>query len=465
MIPYLLSPTTPPPASIPGLHAVNAIGRPVLRNPRTHVGISSEYTTHPGQNSNRVQRTAPACSLRHDLCKGGGSHERRIDYPIIPQSSLHLQALIFGGGIAGLWTLARLKSEGYRCLLLTDAPLGAGQTIASQGIIHGGIKYTLGESSDAGRRIAEMPDIWNACLRGEGEIDLRDARILSPHQHLWTTPGLLSRIAGFGASKVIRTAVAKLSPEDRPPVFAGAPRNIDLYRVDEPVLAIDAVVRALAGPLADRIALIDPATLRPNAMEVGGIRLTADRLIFAAGAGNEALLRTFEFPSAPAMQRRPLHMVVARFPGPAPAIFGHCLAPPPSTLPRLTITTSENVWYIGGQIAEAGVARSQPEQIAFARDELRACLPWLDHSAADISTIRIDRAEGIADNGQPGKRPDGPVVVERGNLIAAWPTKLAFAPALAADILERLRAADIKPGGSSNLPTLPHPGFAPYPWT
>lgn len=403
----------------------------------------------------------------------------------VSATAAQLDAIIFGGGIAGLWTLARLSGEGYRCLLLTDAALGAGQTIASQGIIHGGIKYTLGlaEPGEASRRIAEMPEAWRACLEGRGEVDLCRARVLSPCQYLWTTPGLVSRIAGLGASRVIRTAVARLGPSERPPMFAGAPRGVDVYRVDEPVLAIDSVVRALAEPLADRIARVDggvrvevdPASGMAVVVATSGgggegggepVRLSAKRVVFTAGAGNESLIERFWPGARPPTQRRPLHMAVVRMSG-APALFGHCIGP--SSVPRLTIGASPSaragpVWYIGGQIAETGVERTEPEQIAFARDELRVCVPWADLSQAEVETFRIDRAEGLPPGAPTGKRPDGPVVVGSGAFIAAWPTKLAFAPALASDILARCRESGITPGRTDALPALTHPGYAEYPW-
>ena len=46
--------------------------------------------------------------------------------------------VVFGGGIAGLWLLNRLRDEGYDAILLEADGLGAAQTLASQGIIHGG---------------------------------------------------------------------------------------------------------------------------------------------------------------------------------------------------------------------------------------------------------------------------------------------------------------------------------------
>ncbi|HEY6200467.1 MAG TPA: FAD-dependent oxidoreductase, partial [Candidatus Binatia bacterium] len=54
---------------------------------------------------------------------------------------MRLDVLIFGGGAAGLWCLERFRSAGYHALLLESAALGCGQTIAAQGIIHGGGKY------------------------------------------------------------------------------------------------------------------------------------------------------------------------------------------------------------------------------------------------------------------------------------------------------------------------------------
>ena len=38
--------------------------------------------------------------------------------------------VIFGGGIAGLWLLNRLRTEGYQAILLESRELGGGQTFA-----------------------------------------------------------------------------------------------------------------------------------------------------------------------------------------------------------------------------------------------------------------------------------------------------------------------------------------------
>ena len=56
---------------------------------------------------------------------------------------IHSDIIIFGGGIAGLWLLGRLREAGYSALLLESRALGGVQTSASQGIVHGGTKYAL----------------------------------------------------------------------------------------------------------------------------------------------------------------------------------------------------------------------------------------------------------------------------------------------------------------------------------
>jgi hypothetical protein len=128
------------------------------------------------------------------------------------------------------------------------------------------------------------------------------------------------------------------------------------------------------------------------------------------------------------------------------------------------------VWYIGGQLSEDGVPRGRDEQIQAARRELRECLPWLpwDRAALEWTTFHIDRAEGLTAN---ASRPDEPVVKQIENMIVAWPTKLAFAPAAAERITSLLKNDDITPGSvappeesAPALAGLPRPPLGEPPW-
>ena len=72
--------------------------------------------------------------------------------------SLSTDVLIVGGGIAGLWLNARLRRQGFATLLVEKGSLGGGQSVKSQGIIHGGAKYVLhGALSGASETIADIP--------------------------------------------------------------------------------------------------------------------------------------------------------------------------------------------------------------------------------------------------------------------------------------------------------------------
>lgn len=400
------------------------------------------------------------------------------------KSRVKVDVLIFGGGIAGLWTLAHLRGLGYSCLLIESRALGAGQTIASQGIIHGGVKYALtGAASAASRAIAEMPELWRASLEGRGTVDLSGARVLSPHQYLWTTTGIGSRLVGVAASRAIRTPVERVAGDDRPEWLRAAPRGVDVYTVAEPVLDPASVVGALATQMRECLLRCDDvrfvadgdgreAVLRHGGDEAG---VQADRVVLTAGAGNAELAGRAGAGDNPAgarvsMQLRPLHMVMAR--GRLPEAFGHCIGGGLSDKPRATITTQTDpggrrVWYIGGLIAENGVSRAAAEQIAAAKAELGECVPWVDLSATEWTTLRVDRAEGRRAD---GSRPDEPVIHREGGVVCVWPTKLAFAPLVARRVAEALAADGLEPSGAlrddavSALEGWPRPGVAPLPW-
>jgi glycerol-3-phosphate dehydrogenase len=399
---------------------------------------------------------------------------------------LSIDVLIFGGGIAGLWTLARLRREGYSCLLIEHDALGSGQTIASQGIIHGGIKYALtGQASRASKAIAGMPAIWEDCLAGRGELDLRAARVLSERQYLWTSAGIGSRLVGVAASRAIRTPVRSIAEGDRPECFAGAPRGVDVYSVEERVLDPQSVVHALGELSGVSLVRCDLSRVRIDHSTQTGPRVTLEsrsgpvtisprRIILAAGEGNAALLGTLglssisDAPQHVGQQLRPLHMLMVR--GRLPAVFGHCVGL--ADKPRITITsqsdaTDNTIWYVGGEIAESGTERDGPTQIAAAKSEVAACLPWIDLSATQWAAFRANRAEGTI-GPRRNQRPDEPLVhAASPHVLLTYPTKLAFAPLLASQVLESLRSSNVTP----RSPTSPdafaefdRPAPAALPW-
>ena len=379
---------------------------------------------------------------------------------------LDVDVAILGGGIAGLWLLARLRRAGYAAVLLESRALGAGQTRCAQGIIHGGTKYALtGEVGAAARMVAGMPARWRACLAGDGELDLSGVPLRAAHQILWSPGGLGPRLAGLFAGHLMRSRLEPLARERWPealrhPAFRGR-----VWRLDEPVVDVAGLLRVLVraggGALLEARAQALAAG-PPGRVSAPGLEITAQRLVLAAGAGNADLLAMLGR-SGPAMQRRPLHMVMVR--GPLPALHGHCLGTSPR--PRLTVTTHEDpqgrpVWYLGGQLAEAGVARSEADQVAAARAELETLFPWLDFGPCQWATLRVDRAEAAAG----GRLPGDVFCEEKDGVITVWPTKLALAPEAAARVEAMLAAAGLRPGARPQPDTagLPRPEPAPLPW-
>jgi glycerol-3-phosphate dehydrogenase len=373
---------------------------------------------------------------------------------------MQLDAVIFGGGAAGLWLLDELTRRGFDVLLIEATALGHGQTVASQGIIHGGLKYTLaGLLTPAAKRIREMPNIWRSCLAGEAAPDLSRTHVRSHFCHLWRTDSISSRLGMIGASLGLRVAPRSVDETERPQILAGCPGTV--ARLEEQVISPASFVADLAAQNRERIVRLDVSRDVefdvPTAGQVHRLRmrnpLTAESLalfprhvIFTAGSGN-AELRARVGLTTPAMQRRPLHMVLLR--GDLPQFHGHCVD---GAKTRVTITsdfdaTGKTVWQVGGQIAEAGVAWDRNRLIEQARSELAAVLPSLDLHRVELGTYRVDRAEGRTAS---GGRPDTIQILRDGNTITAWPTKLALAPMLARNVAGTLRVPSARMSSGRN---------------
>lgn len=376
------------------------------------------------------------------------------------QTDYYTQVAIVGGGICGLWLLNVALKRGYSALLLEKDSLGCRQTLASQGMIHGGIKYTLGGfTTPASETIAAMPDRWNACLDGGGDLDLSDVKILSRDYFLFSDTSIGSKIAAFFGSRALRGRVEKVPRYDYPEALDDPRFNGTVYRLGDVVLDPASLIESLASKARNRIFRGDPIVNTNESGEVaslglqGGGTLGADYYIFAAGAGNEALVQHTALEHI-RMQRRPLKQVMVTTPS-LPSLYAHAVSPAAGAKPRVTITThttsaGRQLWYLGGNLAETGVHRSDPAQVECAQHELNNLLPWIDWEAAHWSTLSIDRAEPAR---ATHDRPDSPFRQRIGNAIVCWPTKLTLVPLLADEVMRDI--GDLPPGApESALPAL-----------
>jgi glycerol-3-phosphate dehydrogenase len=358
--------------------------------------------------------------------------------------------VIFGGGVAGLWLLNRLRQEGLRAILLEAHNLGGGQTMASQGIIHGGLKYALsGSLTGAAEAIASMPARWRQCLQGDDALDLSGVKVLSEHYYMWSESGLRSKLKTFLGSKTLRGRVTAVARQDYPDFFAGASVDGSLYQLPDFVVDTGSLVAELADKQKEFIFKIDPAAVsvafRKQSGAInkviisgadGSVTIDTNRVVFCAGEGNRALIASAGL-TAIETQLRPLHMVYLKS-RELPLVYVHCIGDSFSLTPRLTVTShrdhaGETVWYLGGEIAESGVGKTADQQQAAARQLLEELFPWIDCSSAQWHCFNINRAEADINNNY---RPDGAHFMEQDNVVVAWPTKLTLAPSLADQLLD-----------------------------
>ncbi|NJN51013.1 MAG: FAD-dependent oxidoreductase [Gammaproteobacteria bacterium] len=377
-----------------------------------------------------------------------------------PRNRIDVDVAVVGGGIAGLWLLNRFVADGFNCILLERDALGCGQTLASQGMVHGGLKYALaGKFTLAAQAIAGMPKRWRACLAGDGEIDLRGVRVLSERYYMWANSTALGTLGSFLASKALRGRIRKLAADDYPAPFRGG-LDGSLYELDDLVLDTSSLLERLSTPHTARIArlTVTAQMLRRDAegdleaIETPMGDIHAHRFVLAAGSGNDELLRACG--AAIGTQLRPLHQVIVDHPD-LPELFAHCVSSLTRPEPRITVTThlgpgGGNLWYLGGQLASSGVMRSDAEQHAFTRAELAQCLPWLDLAGANVRSVRIDRAEPKT---TMGTRPDEAFAVKQGRMIVAWPSKLSLAPDLGDKVLALLDSPSCPAGRMRDAPT------------
>jgi len=393
--------------------------------------------------------------------------------------------VIFGGGIAGLWLLNRLKNEGYNPLLIETECLGGGQTLASQGIIHGGLKYALGGSlTEAANAIASMPKAWRQCLKGNGDVDLTGISILSDNYYMWSDGSLRSKLKTFLGSKSLAGRVQSLERDQYPEFFKNNVIDGTLYELPDFVIDSSSLVKKLR----DNVSKVSPPIF---SIEKGNYHFTkdgdisnyslvlnsdnqeivieAERFIFCAGEGNAELIAQTDIQSVKA-QVRPLHMVYLKS-SQLPRVFVHCVGDNFSLTPKLTITSHADqqgqiVWYLGGELAEAGVRKNQSEQLKVAKKLVHKLFPRLDVSAAEWNSFLINRAEANIGNNY---RPDDAYLLSESNIITAWPTKLTLTPSLADKVVNALRSDSVtasKSNGAINAlgELLAQPGLAQNCW-
>jgi hypothetical protein len=367
---------------------------------------------------------------------------------------MNADIVIVGAGIAGLWTLAQLRGLGYNAVLLESRSIGGIQSIASQGIIHSGLKYAFaGKINALAKSISAMPDLWREALKGNGPVNLSAAKTSSHSQYLLIPPGIMGGLVKLVASKTLDG----VQETDMPPEIKNSGFTGSTVHMNEPVLDIPSVIRALAEPHKNYIRKIDAGADAFSLIE-------AQMYIFTAAAGNEEIARQYTENIGMETQARPLLMGMLKD---APfSLYAHLVGvaeKPVATITTHTANDGSLVWYIGGAVAER-VKESNPQETYEAiRTALVKYLPLVNMSTMAWAALPIDRIEGKS--GTQNWMPDTPTIHDAGHAMYCWPTKLTFAPMLADMILKKLNEKQINPSYTiSDFSSLPEAPYAITPW-
>ena len=376
----------------------------------------------------------------------------------------NIDIVIFGAGIAGLWAFNRFKRMGYDVLLLESGAIGCGQTIASQGIIHSGLKYAFaGKINKLAQSISAMPDLWRAALRGEGDVDLSAAEYNAESQYLLIPKGFMGGLIKLVTKNALGNNVHEVPENLWPDEIKSSGFKGNVVFMDEPVLDTTSVIRALAEPYKNCVRHIDSPDDPFGFLERHNIE--AKHVIFTGAASNAEVAQNSNHAQGLQTQHRPLLMGMMK-PAPYP-LYAHLVGS--SDKPVATITThktsdGEFVWYLGGGVAERDKDSDPDEVVEATRKGFAKFLPQVDLSSVQWATLPIDRVEGKSDI--DGWMPDTPTIhtVDHGagTVHYCWPTKLTFAPLLSDRLLEKIN--DQPSGHETDFSFLPEVGYTQTPW-
>ena len=373
--------------------------------------------------------------------------------------------VIFGAGIAGLWAFHRLSKMGYSTLLLEKESIGCGQTIAAQGIIHSGLKFSLaGKVNKLAQTLSTMPDIWRAALSGKGNIDLSSAKINAPSQNLLIPKGFMGGLTTLIADKALGHKAHTIKQDDWPENIKNAAFTGSIIFMDEPVIDVPTLLRALAAPYKDNIKKITAEESDAPFEFLKTHKIEAKRIIFTSAAGNHEIAKTHNHDKTLQTQKRPLMQgIIKNAPFP---LYAHFVGKTDKPVASITTHKTQDgtlIWYVGGGIAERP-HDTDPKDIHTAMmKDFKTYLPNVDLSQNPWAVLPINRIEGKSKT--ENWMPDTPTIHRADNALYCWPTKLTFAPMLANMIIDNVQQSNIMPSHEQpDFSFLQNTEYAQTPW-
>ncbi len=373
--------------------------------------------------------------------------------------------VIFGAGIAGLWAFNRLKSMGYDVILLEKEAIGSGQTIASQGIIHSGLKFSIaGKVNKLAKSISAMPKRWHSSLNGSGEIDLSTTKINALSQQMLIPKGFIGNLTNIITRKALGDNMCNMPKNEWSPDIVKSGFNGSIVNMGEMVLDVPSLIRALAQPYKESIRKITDEQSKDPFKFLKDNEIDAKRIIFTSAGSNHLIATSNNHDKGLKTQRRPLLQGMMRN-APFP-LYAHLIGK--TDKPVASITTHEMndgtlIWYLGGGVAERQTD-CDPRQVYMAtKKAFKSYLPDIDFSGVEWAALPINRVEGKSNT--DSWMPDTPTIHKSGDALYCWATKLTFAPMLSDMVIDDLEKSGIAPSNkASDFSFLPDASYAKTPW-
>ncbi|MEZ9654045.1 FAD-dependent oxidoreductase [Vibrio splendidus] len=348
-----------------------------------------------------------------------------------------LDAIVVGGGCAGLFTAVNLLQRGLKCLLLTPQNDGFSQTRLCQGIIHSGIKYKFYSKDEFGNNVlSQACHSWDRYLDGQ-EINLKKVKLLSNDCILWS-----SNIWDyFFTRNIVKNVLqARISKLNNKAVNTQLKKVGAVFSINEKIIDTSSLLKELTQHIGDnkleystppKLNLSNDGSISSLSLNTGKntIELQAKSIIFCAGNGNQDYHKALSKKEI-RYQNRPLTMVTVT--GDLPLVNGHLIGKG-GVLATITTTDDEEErhWQIGGKVAETSGELYDHEIRAFIQNHFRD----IDIHTLKIGFKKIERSEGFY-NGN--RLPDNYIIEQEKNAYFCWPTKLVLSPVMAKDICHRI---------------------------
>lgn len=390
---------------------------------------------------------------------------------------IHVDVVIIGGGIMGLWLLKDLKDRNYQAVLLECGQLGGQQTCHSHVYIHQGHIYAK-EQRELVKGLRAATAEWSKWIAANHEVRIsRDSYF-----------GYENRGAFEDRKKLWTKLDLEAAPRDLSALSAlqgGDVKHLVSAQVD--CLDGQKLVEALMKPIINSMVRIKDSSLQASeTADRQGVAVSAKdtrgkalnvhcrALVFAAGAGNRRLLGLVagDMPvSEPQLQIRKAHMLVIKGPkDDLPPLVGIFDDFGGLFIVSREASEQENVWLVSDN-RSSHIQNAEDWVVYSPRSWLYGVLVNLESISRSVFARAGKFCWGIyeapkaeAKPAKLGQIPEEEYIHPCSERVwAVWPTKLTLAPQASSKLIGELKLG-APVDDAADFAGYAHPTGAPETW-